>query len=163
MRKHMPFIISALHMIIFPLISQGSSPLRYHTYVVVSVEARVEDIRLVHRAPTAPQEWRDRSPEWRGGDVQEVILRITKVETIELNRTGSLIRPGDSLRVINQYLEEKPPFAVGDSIRARVRLVLPEERYYPQDPRQQWWFFPPGEPKDISPPRLPFTGIQLVR
>lgn len=167
MKRIRPFVLLAILMLISPLpSSHASSPLRYHTYMVAVIEAFVEDIRLVDISPMGPHESsRERSP--RSGEgmgkVQKISLKIVKVEKIELNRTGSLIHQGDSLEVTNQYLDQKPPFAPGETIRVRVRLVLPEERYDRQDPRKQWWFFPQSEPEGILPPRLPFTGMEVVR
>ncbi len=155
-------LAAAMLMMISPLSSLGTSPLRYHTFLVAKVEARVETIRSVYLPGADPAETRERSPRWKGGEVQEIILRSTRIENVELNRTGSPLRAGDSLTVTNQYLDQKPPFADGDTIRVRVRLVLPEERYDAQDPRRQWWFCPPGEPLD-GPPRLPFVGVQVIR
>jgi hypothetical protein len=167
MKRIRPFVLLATLMLVSPLpSSHASSPLRYHTYMVAVIEASVKDIRLVDTSPMGPHKSsRERSP--RSGEgmgkVQKISLKIVKVERIELNRTGSLIHQGDSMEVTNQYLDQTPPFAPGETIRVRVRLVLPEERYDRQDPRQQWWFFPQGEPEGILPPRLPFTGIQVVR
>ena len=167
MKRIGSFVLLAALMLISPLpSSHAASPLRYHTYMVTVIEASVEDIRLVDISPMGTHECsRERSP--RSGEgmgkVQKISLKIVKVERIELNRTGSLIHQGDSIEVTNQYLDQEAPFAPGETIRVRVRLVLPEERYNPKDPRQQWWFFPQGEPERILPPRLPFTGIQVLR
>ncbi len=138
--------------------SQAAAPLRYHTFMAAVIEARVAGMRLADITPLVTG-----FPPGRGVplQVQKISLKILKVEKMELNRTGSPLQPGETIEVINQYLDEKAPFAPGETIRGRVRLVLPEERYNAQDPRKQWWFFPPGEPEGFHP-RHPFSGIQVV-
>jgi hypothetical protein len=133
---------------------QGSSPLRYHTWIVAVLEARVEHIRLVDVSPGGCAE---------SHRVQKICLKILKVLEIELNRTDSTLHEGEIVEITNQYLDQKSPFAAGQTIRARVRLVLPEERYDPKDPRRQWWFYPRGESESILPPRLPFTDIRILQ
>lgn len=165
MQKTRRIALFATLMLLAPIFpGQAAAPLRYHTYLVAVIEARVNDIRLTDIPSLGtPEPSRERSPRSGDAQVQKISLKITKVVNIELNRTGALMRPGDSLEVTNQFLKQQPPFTPGQTIRARVRLVLPEERYEPQDPRQQWWFFPTGEPAGILPPRHPFTGIEVVR
>ncbi len=145
---------------------QTSSPLRYQTFMAGTIEAVVQEIRLVDISPGLPAH---SSPERmpaggaRPDKVQKIFLEIRRVVKIELNHTGSRIHRKDVIEVTNQYLDQSPPFAVGDTIRARVRLVQPEERYDPKDPRRQWWFFPRGQEENALPPRLPFAGIKVVR
>jgi len=164
MKRTRRFVLLVIILLMPPLpSSQASSPYNYHTYLVAVIEAYVTNIRLVEVpamptcVPSPAGGGRDRM-EW----VQKISLKILKVEKMELNRTGSDIYPGDIIEVTNQFLDQKPPFSPGETIRVRVRLVLPEERYHPQDPRQQWWFFPPGEAESFHP-RRPFIGIQAVR
>ncbi len=146
---------------------QGISPLRYHTYLVADVEALVKEIHLVDVGlmgqPQSPPEKYSRSGDVTPARVQKISLKIAKIRKIELNRTGSPFRKGDIIELTNQYLDQKPPFAAGQTIRVRIRLVLPEERYNPKDPRREWWFYPPGEPESVRPSRLPFAGIRIVR
>jgi hypothetical protein len=146
---------------------QGLSPLRYHAYKVAVVEALVQEIHTVDISPMRPPDFSpesfSRSGDAGPGKVQIISLKLAKIKKIELNRTGIPIHKGDVLEVTNQYLDQQPPFAPGQTIRVRVQLVLPEESYDPKDPRQQWWFFPQAESESILPPRLPFTGVEVVR
>ncbi len=142
---------------------QTSSPLRYQTFMAGTIEAVVQEIRLVDISPAHPSPERMSVGSARPDKVQKIFLEIHRVVKIELNRTGSRIHRKDLIEVTNQYLDQSPPFAAGDTIRARIRLVLPEERYDPKDPRRQWWFFPRGQEQCALPPRLPFAGIKVVR
>jgi len=90
-------------------------------------------------------------------------LRVTKIE--EFMSRHPLVSPvhrGEVVEVTNPSLDRVPPFRVGNTIKVRLRLVLPEDRYDPKDPRKQWWFFPEGANEDILPPRYPFAGIRIL-
>ena len=143
----------------------AASPLHYQSFVIVTLDASVVaiceiDISEGRSGQYEPQ----RSPQpTTVVELQKVKLRILRVLHIKLNRLSAPpIRTGDTIEVINQYLDQPPPFAVGDKIRVRLRLVFPEDQYDPLDPRQQWWFFPPDEIDSIGPPRQPFRGITLI-
>lgn len=144
----------------------AASPLRYQSFAIVTVEASVAAIRVVEIPVGLPEQYepqRSPQPTTVKVELQKVRLRILRVLHTELNRLSILpARPGDTIEVTNQYLDQPPPFAVGDKIRARLRLVLPEDKYDPADPRQQWWFFPPDDVDSISAPRQPFKGIILI-
>jgi hypothetical protein len=60
------------------------------------------------------------------------------------------------------YRGSRRSFQVGDTIRVRLRLVSPEPVFSTSDTRSQWWFYPPGQPEEIAPPRFPFEGITLL-
>jgi hypothetical protein len=149
-----------------------ASPLRYHTYYVAMVDARVEQIAVIKKPMVDTEQWlRQRKPpqesliDW---PTQEVRLTVKRVVTSRESHSGSpvppvTLLPGTHIDVINPFIDQQPPFGVGDAIRVRLRLVSPEPVFRANDARNQWWFYPLGQPEEISPPRFPFAGVELLK
>jgi len=146
--------------------------LRYHTHYKATVDAQVEQIAVVDRPIVDTWQWLGQRKLPKESIIflptQEVFLTIKQVSQSKGwgSRTDTLpltLLPGTQINVVNPFPDQQPPFRAGDWIRVRIRLVSPEPVFNASDPRNQWWFYPPGEPEEISPPRFPFTGIELLK
>jgi len=143
-----------------------ASALYYHTYAVARLDVEVENITvaLIPGLDTTRFSQERRGQE-AASTVEQQLLRFRVLRVDELDaREASVpgIGAGETLVVTNPHVDEKLPFQVGDRLRIRIRLVLPEEQFDPDDSRAEWWFFPAGEQEDIFPPRDPFRGITVI-
>jgi hypothetical protein len=145
--------------------------LRYHTHYVAIVDARVEHIAVIDRPVVDTWQWLGQRKSPQESTVllpaQEIRLMIERVSQLEgrNSRTDTpspILFPGIQIDVINPFMDQQPPFKVGDWIRVRIRLVSPEPVFSVRDPQNQWWFYPPGNPEEISPPRFPFAGVEFL-
>jgi hypothetical protein len=146
--------------------------LRYHTHYVATVDARIEQIAVIKKPLVDTEQWlRQRKPpqeslvDW---PTQEVRLAVKRVITSSESDASVpappvVLLPGTHIDVINPFTDQQPPFEVGDAIRVRLRLVSPEPVFRAGDVRNQWWFYPPGQLEEISPPRLPFIGVEPLK
>lgn len=154
-----------LFLLLFPSDIFSVTPLYYHTFAVAEIEAHVEKISIVEIPTIKTNEFMQKRPPEESmfiAKAQKISLRIEKIIRFEQNDTTiPALLEGETIEVTNHFMDQKPPFNVGDKIKTRVRLVLPEEKYNHEDSRKKWWFFPRGEKKDISPPRHPFKGIEI--
>ena len=165
--KHILFLAANI-MLCFSSMAPAASPLLYHTHAVAKLEACVEGIRTMSlQLPNFQEDSRGRmpSPELNPEDsVQKISLRVLRVNDFEAKeKTVPPIVDGQVIEVTNPYLDQAPPFKPGDTIAVRLRLVLPEQHFAPEDPRQQWWFFPEGEAEGILAPRRPFVDVKIIR
>ncbi len=160
------FLPITLLILIFPVTACPVTPLYYHTFAVAEIEASVEEICIVGIPTLKTDEFmRGKSKEESMyiREVQKIRLKVIRV--IKFERKDSKVEnilEGETIKITNPFTDQTPPFKVGDKIKTRIRLVLPEETYNPQDQRKQWWFFPLGEKEDIFPPRHPFKGIKVI-
>jgi len=142
----------------------GMSSLYYHTYAVARVIANVQEILTEPIASQSSKPLISPKPlnnRIRSVDIQKISLRIIKlIEFLELNHKVPELVEGQIVVLTNPYVDQVPPFKVGDNIKTRIRLVLPEEQFDHQDPRKQWWFFPEGTEAEFYPPRFPFQAIE---
>lgn len=155
--------ISLVVLLIYSTAIFAVTPLYYHTFAIAEIEAYVEGIRHIGVPTLDTNEFMQKKTLKESiftGEVQKISLKV--IRSIKFKKKEPMvpdIRVGEMLEVTNSYVDQKPPFKIGDKIKVRLRLVLPEEKYNPKDERLQWWFFPKGEKEDISPPRQPFKGI----
>ena len=160
-----PSLAIPLVLILAPFLF-GVTPLNYRTYAIAQLEARVEKICTI-RVPTQDT---NKSMSKRGSvnaiqqvEVQIISLKVTEIEKfVSRHPLVPAVHQGEVVKVSNPYQDRVPPFQVGDTIKVKLRLVLPEERFDPKDPRKQWWFFPEGANENILPPRYPFAGIRIL-
>ena len=152
--------------LLFPVTSLSVTALHYNTFAVADIEAYVEKICLAGVPTLKTDEFMLKRPMKESvyiREVQKISLKIKKIKIFE--KRGLKVSPvveGETIEATNPFTDQKPPFKVGDRIKVRVRLVLPEEEYNSMDPRLQWWFFPIGEKEDIFPPRHPFKEINVM-
>ena len=147
---------------------QADSPLYFHTHAIAHISARVVGISTIPVASTTsgvdiPGQRPEAPNPSHTADIQIFTLRIKKVHQYSSTDSSVPRMIVDQLvKVTNPYTDQKPSFTIGDTIKVRLRMVLPEERFDPQDSRKQWWFHPHGALESISPPRRPFKGIQVL-
>jgi len=148
----------------FPGLAEGASPLFYRTLAFGQVEARVEKI-CIAQVPFRDTTLMERREPDRDGyvEVQIISLQVLEIEnfTIEAANVPEIVE-GQTLDIVNPYPEQIPALKTGQKIRARIRLVIPEEQFNPEDPRLQWWLYPPGAEESISPPRDPAPAIEIL-
>jgi len=159
------FLFLTFLVLLFPIPAFSVTPLYYHTFAIAEIEASVEEICTVGVPTLKTEEFmRGKSKEESTyiREVQNISLKVIQVIKFEKKDAKvENILEGKTIKITNPFTDQKPPFKVGDKIKTRIRLVLPEEKYNPKDPRKQWWFFPAGEKEDIFPPRNPFKGMCL--
>ena len=145
--------------------------LRYHTHYVATIDAQVEQIALVSSPIVDTELWlgQRKSPQESIIRVpsQEIRLRVTQIIRFEERSvnppTPSFpLSPDARIGVSNPFTDQQPPFQVGDTIRVRLRFVSPESVLRADDTRSHWWFYPPGQPEEVAPPRFPFEGIKFL-
>ncbi|MEW6416518.1 MAG: hypothetical protein AB1480_00135 [Nitrospirota bacterium] len=150
----------------FPASVLSVTPLYYHTFAVAEIEASVEEICIVGIPTLKTDEFmrkKSREESTYVMEAQKIRLKVKRVIKFKKrDATVPAIIEGKTIEMTNPFADQKTPFKVGDRIKVRVRLVLPEEKYNPGDPRKQWWFFPAGEKEDTFPPRHPFGGIKII-
>ena len=146
--------------LLLPLPALSVTPLYYHTFAIAEIEATVEKISLTGVPTLKTDDFMRGKPLAESTqimEVQKIYLKVKRV--INLEKRDDLVAPvteGEVIEVTNPFVDQNPPFKTGETIQTRIRLVLPEEKYDPRDPRKQWWFFPPGEVEKGFPPRRPF-------
>lgn len=155
-----PIFLLIILAIFLPINALSVTPLYYHTFAIAQIEACVEEIVSIGIPTLKTDELmlkKSREESTYIRDIQKISLKVLRVIEFEKRdpRVPSLFE-GAMIVITNPFTDQRPPFKVGDRIAVRVRLVLPEQEYNPEDQRKHWWFFPKGEKEDIFPPRRSF-------
>ena len=150
----------------------GGAPMRYFTHNVATVDVYVDQITVVD-IPTVDMNKmfgerktiKESTVYW---PTQKFRLTIKRVIASEVRRDvpqapPAILVPGSHIDILNSFTDQQPPFKAGDSVRVRVRLVSPNPVFNASDLANEWWFYPPGQPEEISPPRFPFEGIEPLK